>query len=102
MKSGLELIHLYKGMKPYLESSFDENELKYSKPLIQLKDERDHDLTVNKYVKSVRLKYWKALLSNKKFVGKQRADFQLCKLRFFRVQYSHFACGNEHKNQGGH
>jgi hypothetical protein len=87
MKSGLELIHLYKGMKPYLESSFDENELKYSKPLIQLKDERDHDLTVNKYVKSVRLKYWKALLSNKKFVGKLTSTLQ----QQYREQTSSYA-----------
>lgn len=87
MKSGLELIRLYKGMKPYLESSFDENELKYRKPLIQLKDEGDHDLTINKYVKSVRLKYWKALLSNKKFVGKLTSTLQ----QQYREQTSSYA-----------
>ena len=87
MKSGLELIRLYKGMKPYLESSFDESELKYRKPLIQLKDERDHDLTVNKYVKAVRLKYWKALLSNKKFVGKLTSTLQ----QQYREQTSSYA-----------
>lgn len=76
VKSGLELMRLYSGMKPYLKSSFDEEDNRYSKPLINLKDGAGHDLTVNSYVKSVRLKYWKALLSNKKFVGKLTSTLQ--------------------------
>lgn len=76
VRSGLELIRLYKGMEPYLNSTFDNARLNYSRPLIGLKDKDGHDLTVNKYVKGVRLKYWSALLSNKKFVGRLTSTLQ--------------------------
>ena len=61
-------------MKPYLLNAFDD---KYSYPIIQLMDVTGKDkMTVNKYVKAVRYKYWKALFSNPKFTGKLTSKLQ--------------------------
>lgn len=80
VQSGIELIRTYKRMLPYLNSSFDERD-KYSfeKPIIALTDGESgygHEMTINKYVKAVRLKYWKALLSNEKFIGRLTSTLQ--------------------------
>lgn len=42
----------------------------YRTPIIELKICGDRDFSINKYVKKTRYKYWKALLTNKKFIGK--------------------------------
>lgn len=61
VQAGLELIRQYQALKPFIMSSFDDT---YKTPLIEIKT------TPNEYLKSVRLKYWRALLSNPKFTGK--------------------------------
>lgn len=74
IKSGIELINAYERMKPYLLNSFDNQ---YSYPIMQLMDSAGKDkITVNKYVKGVRYKYWKALFSNPKFTGKLTSKLQ--------------------------
>lgn len=78
VKAGLELIRQYRALVPYMMTSFDPND-KYSKPILRLTDsnERGYDsVSVNDYLKIVRSKYWEALLSNPKFVGKLTAKLQ--------------------------
>lgn len=80
IQSGIELIRTYDRMLPYLNSSFDKKDkYGYEKPIIALTDGESgysHNMTVNKYVKAVRLKYWKALLSNEKFIGRLTSKLQ--------------------------
>lgn len=79
IESGIELIRTYNRMKPYLMSSFDKEKDEGS--IISLLYTGEHsyssrEITVNKYVKSVRRKYWQALLTNKKFIGKLTSTLQ--------------------------
>lgn len=73
VKAGLELIRQYKAMIPYMQNSFDKDD-KFKKPILRLVNsyERSYNdcVPINDYLKDVRLKYWEALLSNPKFVGK--------------------------------
>ena len=79
VKSGLELIRQYRALVPYMLDSFDESN-KYRKPILRLTNTTERSyydcITVNDYLKDVRLKYWKALLSNPKFVGKLTSKLQ--------------------------
>ena len=69
VQAGIELIHTYERMKPYILSDFKEE--RYAYPVMRLVSPHDNKpITVNQYVKDVRLKYWRALLTNPKFVGK--------------------------------
>lgn len=77
IKSGLELIKLYNDLSPYLRPSFDNETNLYSYNLIRLMDKSGHNpITVNTYVKSVRNKYWTALLTNKKVTGQLTSTLQ--------------------------
>lgn len=72
IESGLELIRIYRRMLPHLNR--DLNGKGY--PIIYLTNSDHSEITVNEYVKSVRLKYWSALLKNEKFVGKLTSKLQ--------------------------
>lgn len=79
VKAGLELIRQYRAMMPYMQNSFDEDS--YSKkPILRLTNSYERSyydcVSVNDYLKDVRLKYWKALLSNPKFTGKLTSKLQ--------------------------
>lgn len=77
-KAGLELIRQYKALVPYMLNSFDESN-KYREPILRLTDSTDRgydSVSVNDYLKKVRLKYWRALLSNPKFTGKLTSKLQ--------------------------
>lgn len=79
VKSGLELIRQYRALVPYMQNSFSDDS--YSKkPILRLVNsyERSYDdcVPINDYLKDVRLKYWRALLSNPKFVGKLTSKLQ--------------------------
>lgn len=76
VESGIELIRTYKRMLPYLRSELSTDNSPYSSPIITLTDGSGHDMTVNRYVRAVRLKYWRALLANDKFVGKLTSTLQ--------------------------
>ena len=78
IEAGIELIKTYNRMKPYLHNTIDgaENTCRYGGSIIQLKDCAWHDLTINAYVRDVRLKYWTALLKNKKITGKLTSTLQ--------------------------
>ena len=79
VKAGLELIRQYRAMIPYMATSFDENDTFKNKPILRLTDSTDRgydSVSVNNYLKAVRLKYWRALLSNPKFTGKLTSKLQ--------------------------
>lgn len=78
VKSGIELIRQYRALLPYIQYSFDVND-KYKSPILRLTDNTDRgydSVSINSYLKKVRLKYWRALLSNPKFVGKLTSKLQ--------------------------
>ena len=72
IRSGIELIRTYCRMKPYLSRDITDK----SWPIIKLCDSQGRDMNINKYVRAVRLKYWEALLSNRKFMSKLTSDLQ--------------------------
>ena len=72
IEAGIELIRTYNRMRPYLQR--DLNEKGYA--IFHLADSSNRELTVNGYVKAVRLKYWSALQKNEKFVGKLTSKLQ--------------------------
>jgi hypothetical protein len=76
VKSGLELIRQYRALVPYMLRSFED---KNSSPILRLTDSTDRgydSVSVNDYLNAVRLKYWKALFSNPKFVGQMTSTLQ--------------------------
>lgn len=78
VKASIELIRQYKALVPYMLVSFDK-ENKYNKPILKLKDTNDRsyeEISINSYLKAVRLKYWRALLSNPKFTSKLTSKLQ--------------------------
>lgn len=79
VKSGLELIRQYKALVPYMQNSFDDDSFS-KKPILRLVNNYDRSyydcVPINDYLKDVRLKYWRALLSNPKFTGKLTSTLQ--------------------------
>lgn len=76
VKSGLELIRQYRALVPYMLRELGDEK---SSPILRLTDSTDRgydSVSVNSYLKQVRLKYWKALLSNPKFTGKLTTKMQ--------------------------
>lgn len=69
----MELIRQYKALVPYIGSEINPDGKYGSSPMLNLVVERDSaygSLDVNKYMRLVRLKYWRALMKNEKFTGK--------------------------------
>lgn len=78
VRAGLELIRQYRALVPYMYDSLSEDD-KYKKPILRLTDSTDRgydSVSTNEYLKKVRLKYWRALLSNPKFIGKLTSKLQ--------------------------
>ena len=80
VESGIELIRAYQRMIPYLNTSFDKNDYHYNDVMLELVINEGFntkkDLSINRYVQKVRYKYWKALLTNKEFIGKLPSKVQ--------------------------
>lgn len=71
VQTGLKLISEYEALKPLMLNSFDDD---YSKnPILELvlhyKDDDGNCSLANSYIKQTRTKYWKALFTNKDFMG---------------------------------
>ena len=63
--SGVELIRQYWNLCPYISSGFNGEA-----PLIKLNiGGENSNISINKYLESVRLKYWNALFNNEKFTS---------------------------------
>lgn len=80
VEAGIDLIRSYHRMLPYLNSSFDKKDPFSKDPIIGMtngeKEYGSENITINMYVKSVRRKYWQALLANQDFVGKLTSRIQ--------------------------
>lgn len=66
LEAGVTLIREYERMKPHILRSLGEST--YNEPIISLKV-NNHDCSINEYVKSVRMKYWRALFENPVFTA---------------------------------
>lgn len=78
VKAGLELIRQYRALVPYMSRAFGDDPFDKN-PILRLTDSNErsyNSVSVNDYLKAVRLKYWSALLSNEKFVGKLTSKLQ--------------------------
>lgn len=72
----MEFVKEYKALVPYIYTDLSAKE-KYRAPIIQLSVAGDRDGFVQtKYMRVVRLKYWRALFSNEKFVGRLTSDLR--------------------------
>ena len=79
VKSGLELIRQYRALIPYMSCSLGGDSSYDKEPILRLTDTNERSygsVSVNDYLKRVRSKYWRALLSNQKFVGKLTSTLQ--------------------------
>lgn len=72
----MELIEEYRRLSPYIHDSFDG---KYASPIISLvvKDDRSYNgIDTQKYMRLVRLKYWKAFFKNDEFTGRLTSNLR--------------------------
>ena len=73
VRTGIELIRQLDAFQPYNKNSFTSQ---YKKPILNFKDSDGNDVYINSFLKAVRYKYWEALLSNPKFVGRLTTSLQ--------------------------
>lgn len=79
--AGLELIREYEAMMPYILTSFDK-EGHFGNTTLTLcvgepgRMSQGTRPDVNQYLRIVRMKYWRALLSNKEFIGKLTSNLR--------------------------
>lgn len=80
--AGISLLKEYSALRPYILADLDSTK-QYNKPIIRIsindKDSWDGEKLsdqVNKYLKSVRLKYWSALFKNKQIFGQLTTNLQ--------------------------
>lgn len=81
IEAGIELIKSYKRMRPYLTSTFDKTKAHFEDPPILALTNGvtgcgSKIATINTYIKSVRCKYWMALLTNPSFLNKLTSNLQ--------------------------
>ena len=75
----IELVKEYRALCPYMKRKLDAKDSFEERPILTLTvgdDNYIHGFDLNKYLRTVRLKYWHALLSNKKFIGKLTSELQ--------------------------
>lgn len=81
----LELVKEYKALVPYMYVTLDENGMWAKEPILRLtfgsgcgstNAWRANDFNVKKYMRIVRLKYWRALFSNEKFIGRLTSELR--------------------------
>lgn len=78
VKAGLELIRQFRAFQPYMLRELGDKTSENSS-ILRLTDSFDRgydNVSINSYVEKTRLKYWKALLSNQKFIGKLTSKLQ--------------------------
>ena len=75
-RSGMELIRLWEGLKPHITLTFED-----ASPILSLEVHGTGIVSepwdmMNSYLEATRYKYWAALLTNKKFVGRLTSKLQ--------------------------
>ena len=71
LKAGFQLIDEFNAMAPMLSETFESY-----RPILSLKVD-GKDASKNAFVKSIRRKYWRALLDNKEFSGLLTSDLRI-------------------------
>ena len=69
----MELVKTYKAFVPYMYSEFQKDGEIRGSPILELTvsgDKNSYGFDNAKYMKRVRLKYWRALFSNEQFIGR--------------------------------
>lgn len=66
LDAGIHLIREYYAMQPYIMNDLDDNK-SYRDCILQMRIGDKNELSINKFVEKVRMKYWNALFSNPKF-----------------------------------
>ncbi len=78
LEAGIAFIREYWSLRKHIMHSVADKE--HDSPILNLKLNRGYGdsraITINGYVKEVRLKYWKALFENPKFTGKMTSAMQ--------------------------
>ena len=75
----MELVKEYMALVPYMGRTLNPKESFDKMPILTLTvgdDNYIRGFDLNKYLRTVRLKYWSALLSNKEFTGKLTSELQ--------------------------
>lgn len=72
VEAGIKLIQEYRAIAPKLMSNIND---KYAKPMLTLTSDGGN-LSVNKFVEHVRMKYWRALFSDRRITGQMTSDQQ--------------------------
>ncbi|MBR5311802.1 MAG: DUF4942 domain-containing protein [Clostridia bacterium] len=78
-KAGLELIRQFRAFQPYMKKELNPKSPYGNDCILRLTDSSDRgydSVSVNSYLEKTRLKYWSALLSNPKFIGKLTSKLQ--------------------------
>jgi hypothetical protein len=79
VKAGIKLIEEYEAMKPFILTSFDKKDI-CCKPILKLDfsdtDRYSNNLSINGFIKAVRIKYWTALFNNPQFMGLLTSNLQ--------------------------
>lgn len=76
--AGVDLIRQYKALKPYINNSFGDSSWDKDSMLVltDIGGSIHREITVNKYLKMVRQKYWNALMKNPKLTSKLTSKMQ--------------------------
>ena len=75
VESGLKLIQEYKAMCPHIMNSLRGDDA-YKNPILTMKIGDKEELSTNRFVRKVRMKYWNALFNNPKFTGKMTSNLR--------------------------
>lgn len=75
----MELVREYMAMVPYMSRKLNAQDDFDKQPILSLTvgdDNYIYGFDLNKYLRTVRLKYWTALLTNKEFIGRLTSNLQ--------------------------
>lgn len=75
----MELVKEYNALKPYIMQSLSDDGLYNKDPIVSIvvnNDTRHYGFNAKKYMRCVRLKYWRALFKNDEFVGRLTSNLR--------------------------
>ena len=77
VKSSIELIKQFRALKPYIQRNLKDDN--YNSSILRLvvgNSSTNDDVDINEYIKKVRSKYWRGLLSNEKLMGRFTSELR--------------------------
>ncbi len=75
VEAGINLIKEYKALEKRLLPNIREDDNRYEKPMLTLTS-GSNELSVNRFVEKVRMKYWRALFQDKRITGQMTSNLQ--------------------------